>query len=283
MQNSPTLAAIRNTGWKAELVLGFSLLGSRCALVERRHQGPLVVQKPLYPEGTAVCHAVIVHPPGGIAGGDALHIDAHLGIGAQALITTPGAGKWYKANGRAASQSLQFSLQDGAVMEWLPQETIVFDQAQPQLATRVDLRGSACYAGWEILCLGRQAARERFDSGLISQRTEIFRDGLAVWGDYAQIPGGGAILQSPVGLCGKTVSASFLIAGPQASPELIQTCREIPAPGGVGGITSLPHVLSMRYLGDSSEAARQYFESLWALLRPWYAGRPSARPRIWNT
>lgn len=270
-------------GWQASLSLGFVRLGERCVLAERKHSGPLVVQKPLYPEGQDICHVLIVHPPGGIAGGDRLRLEAKLGMGAHALITTPGAGKWYKANGRVASQTLEFALQDGALLEWLPQETIVFDQAQPELTSQVSLTGAACYAGWEILCLGRQAARERFMSGRLRQRTEIFRDGARIWGEYTDISGGGRVLDSPAGLKGKSVSGTFLVAGKSASTELIASCREVPAPGGIGGVTALPQVLAARYLGDSAEAARAYFEALWAILRPWYAGKQAVRPRIWNT
>lgn len=282
MQN-PSATYEHMQGWQASLSLGFARLGERCVLSERKHSGPLVVQKPLYPEGQDICHVLIVHPPGGIAGGDQLRLEARLGMGAHALITTPGAGKWYKANGREASQTLEFALQDGALLEWLPQETIVFDQAQPILATQVSLTGAACYAGWEILCLGRQAAHERFMSGRLRQRTEIFRDGARIWGDYADIPGGGRVLDSPAGLQGKSVSGTFLVAGTPATPELLAACRDVSAPRGIGGITALPQVLAARYLGDSAEAARTYFEALWAIFRPWYADRPASRPRIWNT
>src|SRR2546423_14099799 len=113
--------------WKARLSLSFARDGNRSVLAERSHEGPLVVQKPLYPEGDAVCHAIVVHPPGGIAGGDELRLDVSAAAGAHALLTTPGAGKWYRSAGAQAKQLLSFSLQ--GTLEWLPRETIVFDGA----------------------------------------------------------------------------------------------------------------------------------------------------------
>ena len=96
---SPTAAA-----WQATLRLRFADDHGVTRLVERTHSGPLRVQKPLYPEGDRICHAIVVHPPGGVVGGDTLQIDVEAGAGAHALLTTPGAGKWYRANGKVSRQ-----------------------------------------------------------------------------------------------------------------------------------------------------------------------------------
>jgi urease accessory protein len=68
-------------------------------LTERRHLGPLAVRKPRYPEGDDVCHAIVVHPPDGIAGGDELGLTVGAKAGARALLTTPGAGRRYRTAG----------------------------------------------------------------------------------------------------------------------------------------------------------------------------------------
>lgn len=271
-------------GWRADLTLRFESVRARTVLTAREHSGPLVVQKPLYPEGDAVCHAVIVHPPGGIAGGDELQLRAAVESHAHALLTTPGAGKWYKANGLQARQRLDFSVGDGACLEWLPQETILFDAAQAKMQTRVTLAPDARYAGWEILCFGRRAAGEKFASGALRQSTQIFRGDELVWNESAVFDAGDVMMTSPVGMNGCAVAATFVIAAGAVPQAVVDTCRAVELPADVQyGLSALPEIFVARYLGDSAEQARRYFESLWTVVRPWYAQIDARRPRIWNT
>ena len=262
--------------WKARLALGFEQRLGRTVLAERRHDGPLVVQKPLYPEGDAVCHAIVVHPPAGIAGGDELELAARAGEGAHALLTTPGAGKWYRSAGPWASQKLRFEI--AGALEWLPQETIVFDGALARLETEVRLSGDAKYLGWEILCLGRTGSGERFDKGEIRLDSRIYRDGKLLWLERGRIEGGGKLLDSPAGLQGKPVCATLVAASPFPMIDLA-ACREVESLS----VTQLPGVLVARYLGDSSEQAKQLFTQLWTILRPAVFGRDARPPRIWST
>src|SRR5947209_5420521 len=131
-----------STHWPARLDLAFALREGRTTLVHRAHVGPLVVQKSLYPEGPVVCQCVIVHPPGGIAGGDSLDLHVHVGPDAHAQLVTPGAAKWYRSGGREARQGLAFDIANGASLEWLPHENIVFDGADARMHTRIVLAGS---------------------------------------------------------------------------------------------------------------------------------------------
>jgi len=272
------------TAWKAELSLVFRRVGARSVLAERRHEGPLVIQKALYPEGPGVCHAVLIHAPGGIAGGDTLAVNLSLEPDARALITTPAATKWYKADGRAAHQAGRFRLAGGAVLEWLPLEAIVFDQADARIEAHVALADGAVFAGWEITCLGRRASGEVFRHGGLVQAMEISRDGRLIWNDRMALSGGDRMLASPVGLGGRHVTGAMVVAGPAALPTaLLEACRELAPLDGQGGVTALPEIVSARYLGGSAENAKIYFESLRRVLRPWYAALHAHRPRIWDS
>ena len=274
---------VASASWQAELALGYARRGARSVLATRRHDGPLVVQKPLYPEGDAVCHTIIVHPPGGIAGGDALSLEVTAGEGAHALLTTPGDGKWYRSAGPWARQSLRFELAAGAILEWLPQETIVFDAARADLATHVRLAADARFIGWEVLCLGRTGSGERFSRGELRTSTLVLREDRPQWLERGRIEGGGPLLESPAGLAGHTVSGTLLAAAPGIEDGLVAACREIQPARGEGAITRLPGMLVARYLGDASEAARHWFVALWRVLRPALLQREAVEPRIWRT
>jgi urease accessory protein len=261
--------------WKAELALGFERIAERTVLARKRHDGPLVVQKALYPEGGEVCHAIVVHPPAGIAGGDELVLDVQTEKSAFALLTTPGAGKWYRSAGPWASQKLAFDV--GGALEWLPQETIVYDGALADLSTEVRLASDACYIGWEILCLGRTGSGERFTRGTIRLSTHIHRNDRLIWLERGRIDGGGKLMQSQAGLAGHSVCGTLIAAAPNGVMK--------GAPTRVEGlaVTALPGVLIARYLGDSSEEAKQLFARLWAAIRPGLLGREAHEPRIWRT
>jgi urease accessory protein len=272
--------------WEAELALEFESREGATRLTGRRHRGPLRVQKALYPEGDAVCQTILLHPPSGIAGGDHLHISAHVGVAAHAQMTTPGAGKWYRSGGPEASQRLDFDLADNAILEWLPQETIVFDGAKAHMETRVKLGAESRYLGWEILCLGRSAAGERFDHGNIGLQTRIERVGQPLWLERGRIAGNDPMLNSVAGWAGRPVCGTLLATLPpgNAGPAMLETCRvSCPVDGAEHGVTALPGLLVARYLGHSSEAARHWFIELWTILRPLLLGRPAIPPRIWNT
>lgn len=271
-------------GWQAELALRFVRRGEGTVLAERRHRGPLAVQKPLYPEGEAVCHAIVLHPPAGIAGGDELHIGVEVEAGAQALLTTPGAGKWYRSDGRLARQHIEIKVSPGGTAEWLPQETIVFDGAQAVMRTNVELGAGARYLGWEVLCLGRSASGERFGRGSLQLSTRIVREGRLLWAEQGALEGGAPWLESAAGFAGRTVSATLLAAGVPADAALLTACRVVATDADARcGVTALPDLVVARWLGDSGEAARDWLERIWHCLRPALIGREAQRPRIWNT
>lgn len=274
-----------STAWPARLSLGFERRAGATVLARREHLGPLRVQKALYPEGDGVCHCVVLHPPSGIAGGDQLTLEVDVAQDAHALLTTPGAGKWYRSAGPEASQSLVFRVSKGAMLEWLPQETILFDGSRAAMATHVTLAEQARFLGWEVLCLGRRASGEHYGAGHLGLATRMTREDRPIWLERGRIRGGDPVLDAPAGLAGFSVAATFLATGAPAGPELMAACRGLPVaePGARVGLSALPDLLVARYLGHSSEAARHWFIGLWHLLRPVFAGRDAVPPRIWNT
>jgi urease accessory protein len=271
------------TPWNLALSLGFKSAGGGTVLAHRCHEGPFLVQKPLYPEGRGVCHVAVVHAPGGIAGGDRLTLDIDVGPGAHALLTTPAATRWYKAAGSEARQSVAAALTGTAILEWLPQETIVFNHAEARNGVTVALDAMSVYAGWEISCLGRRASGEFFENGYLRQRLDIKRCGRAIWTERAAFQAYDRLLRSPVGLAGRHVSGTMVVAAGLLPGHLLDACRSAHPAEGEGRVTALPDVVVARYLGTSAEHAKAYFEALRGILRPWYGGRPALRPRLWDT
>lgn len=271
-------------GWEATLSLAYGRRGPRTVLERRTHRGPLVVQKSLYPEGDEVCQNIVVHPPAGVAGGDHLALEVTVGENARAQVTTPGAARWYRSSGAPARQTLDFSVADGAVLEWLPQETIIFNGARAELETRIALACGAIFVGWEIVCLGRRFAGERFSQGRFTQDVIARRDGARQWIEQTRLEGGSAMLESRVGLASQPVFGTFLALAPLIPDMVVTACRESGCDGGEAAVTRLPGgVLLARYRGDSPEAARGYFALLWSRTRPLLCGREAVYPRIWNT
>jgi urease accessory protein len=275
-----------HSAWQARLALRFADDGGVTRLVDKAHYGPLRVQKALYPEGAKVCHAIVVHPPGGVVGGDQLTIHAGIGANAHALISTPGAAKWYKANGKVSRQTITLDVGAGAALEWLPQETIFFDTANVTLDQRITLAAGATYIGCEILCMGRRASGESFNSGTVTQRTQIRRDAKLIWWEQGALTGGR--LDSPLTLHGRTVCATLIAvaADPRPLPAAVLTAirGDIEADGAHAfGITQLKGVLVARHLGDDSETARRLMLTVWRHLRPHLLGIAAVTPRIWQT
>jgi urease accessory protein len=272
-----------SSGWHGELSLGYERRGSRTVLARRKHRGPLLVQKSLYPEDDAICQSIVVHPPAGIVGGDYLALEVDVDSGALVQLTTPGAAKWYRSAGALARQRLAFAVGSNALLEWLPQESIVFDGAIVELGARVVLRADAVFIGWEIVCLGRRYAGEQFRHGRMRQEVVVARDGARQWIERSLIAGGARLLNAQIGLNREPVFGTFLAAAPQVSDPLLAACREVNCEDGESAVTRLPGLLIARYQGASAEAARDYFATLWRRVRPALTSREAVTPRIWNT
>lgn len=269
--------------WQARLALEFERRGARTVLASRRHDGPLVVQKPLYPEGGEICHAIVVHPPAGIAAGDELLIAVAGRPGAQALVTTPGAGKWYRSAGPWASQRVAIEAHAGSAVEWLPQETILYEGAFADIGWEARIAADAKLIAWDILCLGRTGSGERFERGRCRLSTRLWREGRLAFAERGRIEPGSALAAAAAGLAGHSVFGTLMAAAPAIEDEWLAACRAETPKSGAGSVTRLPGLLVARYRGDSSEAAREYFTALWKRLREPLLARAAIEPRIWRT
>ncbi|MEJ2654573.1 MAG: urease accessory protein UreD [Acidihalobacter sp.] len=269
-------------GWRARLELGYAPVAGRTVPVHRRHVGPLLVQRPFHPEGK-VCHSYLLHPPAGVVQGDALEFQVDVAPDAHALVTTPGAGKFYRGTGEACVLQ-NFRVADGAAYEWLPQETILYAGSRARLETRVSLEGAARYLGWEIICLGRPAAGECFDEGRLVQRLSVKRDGRPLLSEQLVLDGGSAQFAGAWGLQEQPVTATLLctVDFDAATGEAVCDAAGEPQ-AGMAGVTVMDGLLVARYLGPQARYARDWFVRLWAALRPTTFGREACAPRIWAT
>lgn len=267
-----------NAGWQARLELGFGLRAGRTALVHRQQRGPLAVQRPFYPE-VGTCHLYLLHPPGGVVGGDSLHIHAEVAEGAHALVTTPGATKFYLSAGDTAEQVQTLRVASGAALEWLPRENIFFPGAIAKLNTRIELSAGARFIGWETQCLGLPVNAERFDSGHADFKLQIERESRPLLLDRLRV--NTHSLNGAAGLRGLPVNAT-LLATPAGDAELEQV-RALLAEAPNTGVTLIDDLLVVRYLGDSTEHCGNLFATIWATIRSGVIGRPPCPPRIWST
>ncbi|TAL57319.1 urease accessory protein UreD [Pandoraea sp.] len=274
-------------GWRAHLQLDYERRDAGTVLARRHHSGPLVVQKALYPEGPGICHTVIVHPPGGIAGGDDLRLDIGLGAGTHAVFATPGATKWYKAPHAGARQTIQLTLGAQARLDWLPLENIVFDAARAEQRIDVTLDTGATAIGWDAILLGRQASGERWTSG---QWRSLMRlhdaRGELQWVEQTVLDAADTLRMAPAGLDGFAVFATLWAVGPACTAELAETMAPaLPyGPELRAGATCLPgNLLLLRVLGRSMEPVRQLLIEQWLRLRPLVHGTPGVPLRLWAT
>jgi urease accessory protein len=282
-----TKGAQAHERWSAKLQLRFAHRETRTVLVERRHSGPLTVQKALYPEGQQVCHAVIVHPPGGVAGGDDLVFEIELEANSRAVVTTPAAAKWYKALGRQCRQEVTIHLAEGSSLDWLPQENIFFNATRVESAFRLEIDPGATAIGWEIGVLGRRASGEQWMEGSLHSITSIQRpDGLPLWVEHLAFDACGALRKAPQGLFGYHVFGTLWAIGSGCTDACAEElAARLPFKTGLrAGATFLPNgVLLIRGLADAVEPLRQLMIDCWLRLRPQVNGLPPHPLRLWAT
>jgi urease accessory protein len=266
-------------GWLASLDLEFAAQAGRTVLARRSHVGPLVVQRPFYPEGD-VCHVYLVHPPGGVVGGDRLELRVLARDGSHALVTTPAATKFYRSEGRVARQLQEISL-DAACFEWLPQETILFPDACANIATRVRLTERSRFIGWEVVCYGRPASGLAYSSGLAHQDFELWLNDAPLVLDHLRLDGASQVMQARFGMSACS-SLGTMFSFP-ADDALLDFARSVTVEGVLAASTKVDGVLVTRAIGSHADAVRKQLTLIWSSIRPHVAGRPATPPRIWST
>lgn len=276
--------------WYAQLELGFCFENSRTIMSHRKHHGPVRVQKMLWPERTGVCHAIIVHPPAGIAGGDHLTFEIETKDQAHAVVTTPGAGKWYKTNGKQAFQHIHLHVKDQSILEWVPQETMLFDGALAHSETHIHLDHAASFIGWDMLVLGRQARAERFVHGSYHNQFKLWREHKLLVADTLYFEGEDRWLRSCLGMNNQAVMGSFWAVAPEKYrsafylEQQLELIRELmmrmQAPVT---LTLLDDVVLARFLGNDVRHCHDAFAAIRARLRRYWFDLDEEFPRIWKT
>ena len=277
--------AVTPPGWQAQLDIEYGLRGNKTCLIHKQQRGPLTLQRSFYPEGDT-CHNYILHPPDDVVGGDSLQINAHAGTGAHALLTTPGATKFYRAReGLVASQSQRITVGVDAVMEWLPQQNIFFPGANAALNSCIDIAPGGKFVGWEMHCFGRPANKESFSCGSVHSQVQLRIAGELRLVEQLNTLADGT-LASPTGLRGLPMQGSFIAA---PCSEAQRQCLEQKLQENTGlyphpiGLTLVDEVLIVRALGEQTEPMLEIFTLLWAELRQQWLGKAPCVPRIWAT
>lgn len=268
--------------WRAHLVLKFSGRDDKTVISHRQHHGPLVIQKPFYPEDD-VCHVYLLHPPGGVVGGDQLTLEVEVNREGHALITTPAAGKFYRSAGSLAQLKQTLVVKKNSTLEWLPQETILFSGCEVSMQTVVQLEADASFIGWEILCLGRPASNDLFETGSARQCFEIWRNNKPLMLDRSQLAGNADVLSAQWGMQNYTVSGTMMAVN--ANKQMLARVRDnMPVmKQGLISITLINDVLVCRALSHQAEYIRFAFIDVWKSLRRDLLGREACEPRIWST
>ncbi|QOF77132.1 urease accessory protein UreD [Variovorax sp. 38R] len=274
--------------WHARLHLAYQKEADR-SVARFRHDGPLRILQSLYPEGDAVCHNVLVHPPGGLVGGDTLDIDIEAADGSHGLITTPGASRFYRSEGETALQRTRIRLAPGARLEWLPLEAICYSGCQAENRLTLEVAPGAEMIGWDVCALGLPNANQPFERGTYLQHIEA----PGVWLERGRIDASDhRLLQSPLGLGGHRCLASlFVVTGSpmtKARRETLlaqaRTLLEAHELHESAGATS-PHaeVVVLRVLAPVVEPSMQLLRQVWQAWRSELWQLPAATPRIWAT
>jgi urease accessory protein len=270
-------------GWHARLDLEFEARPDRTVLARRKHEGPLCVQRPFHPDEDGTCHVYVLHPPGGVAGSDVLELNVALHENARALLTMPAATKLYRSGGQTSRIEQRLTVKAGALLRWLPQETIAFDGARAKMLTRIDLEAGAHAIAWEVLCLGRPVSKQPFEHGALRTALEVYRGGAPLVIDRARFIGDDSMLHAAYGMRGLPVLGTLICtAGDDSWVDALREATSERWPESFSA-TRMPGAIVCRYLGARVEDAHNAFRCALDVLSEKLLGQKIAQPRIWLT
>lgn len=251
------------------------------------HDGPLRILQSLHPEGPGICHNVLVHPPGGLVGGDVLDIRVDAAPGAHGLLTTPGATRFYRSQGETAVQHTRIRLQRGARLEWLPLEALCYDGCLAENRLVMELEPGSQLIGWDLSAFGLPHARKPFLRGRLLQHLEM----PGVWLERGAIAADDALLlDSPLGLAGHRCMASVFLASGTALPRearerMLEAARAVIDAHSLretaGATSPDARLVVVRILAPVVEPAMQLAQQVRAAWREACWGLAPTRPRVW--
>jgi urease accessory protein len=281
--HEPTVEPPLRTGWQGAATLRYDCPDLKTRLISSWNQAPLKVQRPFYPESGA-CHTVLIHTAGGMVGGDRLVYDIALASNAHVVLTTAAASKIYRTLAQGAEQAITLDIAEDAYLEWLPQETILFNQAHFKQTLRVNLALGARWLGWDVYRFGRTARGERFLEGHWRSHTEVWQSGIPLWIDRQWLPGGQHTLDHPHGLGGYPVVGTLVWVGQSVEKDLVQKLRSRWAGDRLGevGVTRIQQGVVCRYRGPSTHDVREWFTQVWNDVRFYALGQPACPSRVWQ-
>ena len=272
--------------WHANLDIRYTLENDK-TLARYEHKGPLRILQSLYPEGDAVCHNVLVHPPGGLVGGDTLDITIDVGAGAHGLITTPGATRFYKSLGEPALQHVHAHVQENARLEWLPLEAIAYSACQAENRAIFNLVPNAEMLAWDVTALGLPNANMPFEAGSFMQHIEI----PGVWLERGRIDAlDDRLMNGPLGMAGNRCLASIFFATGTAmtrdrKEQALTIARDVmeahPLYVTAGATCPNDHVVVVRVLSPLVEPAMDLLRLVWVSWRKELWQMQATTPRIW--
>ncbi len=273
--------------WQGRATLTYRRQGDKTVPLVQT-QAPLKVQRPFYPEANHCCHTILLHTAGGMVGGDRLAYDLTLEPQTQALITTAAAAKIYNdhPHQRPAQVTGVVRVGEGALLEWLPQESILFEGARYHQTWRVDLAPQAHWLGWDILRLGRTARGERFVQGEVRSRFEIWQGDTPLWIDPQGFMANETRWHSPHALASCPIVATLVWVGSPVDRSLVDRLRDLwqttSQNRGEAGVSRLQAGLICRYRGHSTSEVRRWFEAVWGQIRHTHSSQKPLSPRVWQ-